>query len=246
MNRKFCDVFVLFFLSVFAVSTLIVRGASQVELTPTSGEPGDSVHVEGSEFAASKAVGIGLGPQVAVRNEVVTVDNPAPGNTIGFTSKRPIKPGSFRWSYLRGAMEVTVHDDGHGTLIDPTAAMASGFINYATGFFNKTMSYQTETTDDIFNYTTYWFDVTPDGLGTDGSGVLSGNFTVPDDIWNGTEPLTVIDKAGNMATADFTTYGSDVVPETFTVGTVVLLTSTAIVVSFYWLRKKTINKIVKC
>jgi hypothetical protein len=53
-----------------------------------------------------------------------------------------------------------------------------------------------------------------------------------------------MDEAGNMATSDFTTYGSDVVPEPLTVATIVLLSSAALVVSFYWLRKKP-NKMVK-
>ena len=80
-----------------------------------------------------------------------------------------------------------------------------------------------------------------------GSGVLSGNFTVPDNIWNGTHTVTVIDEAGNKATSEFTVYGSDVpiAPEAFTVGALVLLTSTAIVVSFYWLKKKPSDKMVK-
>jgi hypothetical protein len=55
----------------------------------------------------------------------------------------------------------------------------------------------------------------------------------------------VIDEAGNMATSDFAVVGSDFVPEALTVGAIVLLTSAAVVVSFYWLRKKPTNKIVK-
>ena len=48
MNRKVYVVFVLLLLYVFVLSTT-VRAASQVELTPTLGEPGDSVHFEGSD-----------------------------------------------------------------------------------------------------------------------------------------------------------------------------------------------------
>jgi hypothetical protein len=48
-----------------------------------------------------------------------------------------------------------------------------------------------------------------------------------------------------MATSDFTTTGSDVVPEPVTIGAIVLLSSAALVVSFYWLRKKPANKMVK-
>ena len=251
MNRQVCVVFVLFFLLVFAVSSLIVRGASQVELTPTSGEPGDSVHIEGSDFAASKAVGIGLGPEVKVINEEVTITDTDVENIhtfSGFTANHPIKPGSFKWDVNQAGFHTVYADNGNGTISPPGGGlyMLSSVINYTTGFFSRTMStvVDFEYFEDTVNYTTYWFDVTPDGLGTDGSGVLSGNFTVPD-IWNGTEPLTVIDEAGNMATADFTTYGSDTIPEPFTVGALILLTSTAIVVSFYWLKKKPTNKIAK-
>jgi hypothetical protein len=245
MNKRAYIVFVLFFLVVFAVSTVVTKAESQIELTPTSGAPGDPVHVEGTEFAASKAAGIGLGDEVVVVNEVVTTSHPAPGNTNGFISKHPIKPGSVRWSYFWGATQLTSYDNGNGTLYDPSGDVVFATVNYATGFFNKTMAYQIETAGDTFNYTTYQFDVTPDGLSTDGSGMLSENFTVPDEIWNGTHTVTVIDEAGNKATSDFTVYGSDFIPEPFTVGAFVLLTSTAIVVSFYWLKKKPTNKIAK-
>jgi hypothetical protein len=52
----------------------------------------------------------------------------------------------------------------------------------------------------------------------------------------------VIDEAGNMATSDFAVVGSDFVPEALTVGAIVLLTSAAVVVSFYWLRKPSHTK----
>ena len=58
------------------------------------------------------------------------------------------------------------------------------------------------------------------------------------DIWNGTEPVTVIDELGNVATSDSTIYGSDIVPEPLTIGAIVLLSSIAMLVSFYCLRKQ--------
>jgi hypothetical protein len=50
---------------------------------------------------------------------------------------------------------------------------------------------------------------------------------------------------GHTATSDFITTGSDVVPEPLTIGAIILLSSAALVVSFYWLRKKSTNKMVK-
>ena len=251
MNRKIWVVFVLFFLLVFAVSSLIVRGASQVELTPTSGAPTDSIHIEGSDFAASKAVGIGLGAEVVVKDESVTVtDDTGTGIRIvsGFTAKHPIKPGSFRWELDQGGVLLYYYDYGNGTLGTTSGLVhLAAIINYTTGFFSRSSS---TVIGDIMgtevNYTTYDAGVVSSELRTDGSGVLSGNFTVPNNIWNGTHTVTVIDERGNMATGEFTVFGSDFVPEAFTVGAFVLLTSTAIVVSFYWLRKKPTSKIVRC
>jgi hypothetical protein len=243
MNKKLYVTIVLFFLSVFAVSSIIVRGASQVELTPTSGEPSSTVGVEGTELAASKAVGIGLGAEVAVINEAVTITGSGNGPFTGFAANHPIKPGSFRWTFYVGAVLSRVYDKGDGTLGSDAGFMGASEINYTSGFFSRRTTGLGETpTDDMINYTTYEFDVTPDGLRTDSSGMLSGNFTVPDDIWNGTHTVTVIDEAGNKATADFTVVGSDFIPEPLTVGAVVLLTSTAIFVSFYWMRKRNYKK----
>jgi hypothetical protein len=249
MNRRICIVCVLFLLPVFAVSSMIVRGASQVELTPTSSAPGDSINVEGTDFAASKTVGVGWGPQVAVRNDPATVTQVGDLEFYVTTSQHPIKPGSFKWGYLYGAMELYVEDNGDGTIHDPAGGrLASATINYTSGYFYCRMTSGSQPyTASQFNYTTYYFNSINSTLpiiATDASGAFTANITVPA-IWNGTETVTVIDEAGNKATADFTVYGSDVVPDPFTVGAFVLLTSTAIVVSFYWLKKKPTNKMVK-
>jgi hypothetical protein len=75
------------------------------------------------------------------------------------------------------------------------------------------------------------------GIPTDALGAFTANITVPD-IWNGTEPVTVMDELGNVATSDFTIYGSAIVPEALTIVAVVLLSSIAMLVSFYCLRKQ--------
>jgi hypothetical protein len=257
MNRKICVVLVLFLLSVFAVSSIIVRGASQVELTPTSGEPGDPVTVEGTDFAATNSVGIGFGPEVTVTDEGHDVTNvtvggpdvygPFTANTLHY----PIKPGSFSFHCAVTSDTSTVEsdytDNGDGTLASSSTYAIDPFVNYVTGEFGRSSSSSWETFAVNFTatYTYYQFNVTPAaGVPTDASGAFTVNITVPA-IWNGTEPVTVMDEAGNMATSDFTTTGSDVVPEPLTVGAIVLLSSAALVVSFYWLRKKPANKMVK-
>jgi len=245
-------------LIVFAVSSIIVRGASQVQVTPTSGEIGDSVTVEGTDFEATSKVGICLGPEaLTVTNEVHEITNvtiggpdvygPFTANTVHY----PIKPGSFSFHCDVSAVTSDYYDDyGNGTLNTTSTYALDPFVNYVTGEFGRSSNsaWDGYTVTFTANYTYYEFNVTPAaGVTTDGSGAFSADITVPD-IWNGTEPVTVIDEAGNMATADFTTEGSDVpvIPEALTVGTIVLLTSTAVLVRFYWLRKKSTNKMIKC
>ena len=174
MNRKACIVFVLFFLSVFAVSSIIVAGASQVELTPTSGEPANSVHVEGSEFAASTSVGIGLGAEVAVTDETDTATDTGQGTNpriiSGYTSRHPVKPGSFRWILNQGGALIEYFDYGNGTLGTNTGFNYPVSINYTNGFFIRTMTNNPpwDLMGSEVNYTTYDAGVTLDGLGTDG------------------------------------------------------------------------------
>jgi hypothetical protein len=256
LNRRVYIV-VGFFLLIVFVSSTTLRAASQVELTPTSGAPGDSIMVEGTDFNATNAVGICLGPEITVTDEAhdvtnVTVGGPdVYGPFTATTLHYPIKPGSFSFhcavSSDTDTVESDYYDNGDGTLNTESTYAIDPFVNYVTGEFGRSSSssWETFTVNFTATYTYYEFNVTPAaGVATDASGVFSVNFTVPD-IWNGTEPLTAMDEAGNMATADFTTYGSDIVPEPLTVGAIVLLSSAALFVSFYWLRKKPTNKMGK-
>ncbi len=244
MNRKAC--FVFLFLSVLAVSLIIVRGASQLELTPTSGEPGDSVIVEGTDFAANNTVGICLGPEVTVSDEVHNITDPIGlGPFTAIVTHYPIKPGSFSFRCDVSGVTSDYYDDyGNGTLNTTSIYAVDPFVNYVTGEFGRSTNSPWDGYTVVYtaNYTYYQFNVTPTGgVPTDTSGAFTVNITVPA-IWNGTEPLTVMDELGNTATSDFTIYGSDVVPDPLTIGAIVLLSSAAIVVSFYWLRKKPTNK----
>jgi hypothetical protein len=243
----------MLFLLVFAVSSVIVRGATQVELTPTSGAPGDSIEVEGTDFNATNAVGICLGPEVTVTGEVHDILNVSIGGPevygpfVANTLHYPIKPGSFSFQCDVSDVISDYFDNGDGTLNTESTYAVDPFVNYVTGEFGRSSNspWDGYIVNYTASYTYYQFNVTPAaGVTTGPSGAFTVNFTVPD-IWNGTEPLTVMDEAGNMATADFTTYGSAVVPEPLTIGAIVLLSSTALVVSFYWLKKKPTDKIVK-
>jgi hypothetical protein len=245
MNKKVYNGIIFFFLAVFVVSAtiLVTKAAPAVVLTPTSGEPGDTIDVDGTGFAVSTSVGIGLGAEVAVTGESGTATDTGQGTNpriiSGYTARPPVKPGSFRWILNQGGVLIEYFDYGNSTLGTLTGFDYPASINYTTGFFIRTMTNNPpwDLLGSTVNYTTYDVGVASSGLRTDGSGVLSGNFTVPDNIWNGTHAVTVIDEAGNKATSDFTVVGSDFIPEALTVSAIVLLTSTAIVVSFYWLRK---------
>ena len=149
---------------------------------------------------------------------------------------------------MYGALPLYVDDNGDGTIHDPAGGRVSvASINYTSGYFHIRFTSSSNTyTGGKFNYTTYYFNSINSTLpiiATDASGAFTANITVPN-IWNGTEPLTVIDEAGNIATADFTVFGSDIVPEPLTISAIALSTSAAIVVSFYWLKKKP-TKMVK-
>jgi hypothetical protein len=153
----------------------------------------------------------------------------------------PIKPGSFSFHSDVSGVESDYTDDyGNGTLASSSTYAIDPFVNYVTGEFGRSSTANWETYTVVFtaSYTYYQYNVTPAaGVTTDASGAFTVNITVPD-IWNGTEPLTVMDEAGNMASSDFTIYGSDIVPEPLTIGAIVLLSSAALVVSFYCLRKR--------
>lgn len=247
MNKKACIILVFLALFVVSATLLVVRAQPEIVLTPTSGAPGDSIDVEGTGFAASKTVGIGWGPEVAVVNDPATVTKVGDLQFYGTTSQHPIKPNTFRWTYLQDAVELFFRDNGDGTLYDPAGGrLSSGSINYTSGYFQCVMQSSTRTFyAGKFSYTTYYFNSANSTfpiLPTDGSGAVNGQITVPQ-IWNGTEAVTVIDEKGNIGTSDFTVEGSDVVPEPLTVAAIVLLSSTALIISFYWLRKRSLSKV---
>jgi len=219
----------------------VTKAVSVVNLTPTTGAPGDPVVVDGTDFAASASIGIGFGPEVAITDEspTVTDNNANPRIIEGYVANIPVKPGSFYWNISFGGVPVYYSDNGDGTLSSVSGTQFTGTINYATGYFTQTSTSLTGFDDEShdIDYISYEFDVTPSGSATDGSGMLSEEITVPA-IWNGTHPVTVIDDQGNLASSDFTVSGSDVIPEPLTISAIVLLSSVALLVSLYGLRKR--------
>ena len=208
--------------------------------------PGDPVTVEGTGFAASSAVAIGIGEEVTVTGEVHNIPEPAGyGPFTAIVNHYPIKPGSFSFHCDVSDVTSDYYDTyANGTLATTSQYAVDPFVNYVTGEFGRSSisSWETYTVEFTATYTYYQFNVTPAaGVSTDVSGAFTANITVPD-IWNGTEPVTVIDDQGNVATSDFTIYGSDVVPEPLTIAAIVLLSSAALVISFYWLRKRPYTK----
>jgi hypothetical protein len=184
-------------------------------------------------------VGIGFGAEMTVTDETVTVTGSGYGPYTGVVSNCPIKPGSFRMIEENTFGEVEFWDNGDGTIDSLAVAFDHGTINYTSGVCTRYSKIDATglLLGHTVNYTAYEFDVTPDGLATNTSGMLSGDFTIPA-IWNGTHTITVIDEEGNVATSDFEVYGSDIVPEPLTLGAVVLLSSAALIASFYCLRKR--------
>ena len=225
----------------------MIKAASIVSLNPNSGEPDDLVGVEATGFEPSTAISVGFGPEVNVVGENPTITDTGEGSypreMSGYTAYSPIKPGSFSWIIDYG-LEIEYFDNGDGTLNSTVVGTFSGTINYTSGYFYRTSTTGTDFViqEHEISYTTYEFDVTPTNLASSASGNVSANMTIPA-IWNGTHPVTLIDSIGNLATSDFEVYGSDIVPEPLTVGAIVLLSSAALATSFYFLRKRSYDKL---
>jgi hypothetical protein len=64
-------------------TVLIANAALGITLNPTSGEPGDSVQVTGTDFAASTPVGIGFGAEVVTTDENMTYSGTGVGPYSG-------------------------------------------------------------------------------------------------------------------------------------------------------------------
>ena len=117
---------------------------------------------------------------------------------------------------------------------------AYGDINYTTGEWSRTSTADLTGLTQVYGatYTYYEFDVAPvGGITTDSSGGFTVNITVPLQ-YNGTSPVTAIDEQGHIAASDFTVSGSPVIPETLTLGVIVLLSSAAVAIATFRFRKR--------
>jgi hypothetical protein len=104
--------------------------------------PGDSVTVEGTGFAATTAVGIGVGEEVTVTGEVHEIPEPAGnGPFIAVVDHYPIKPGSFCFNCNVSAVTSDYYDDyANGTLNTSSTYAVDPFVNYVTGEFGRSSS----------------------------------------------------------------------------------------------------------
>jgi hypothetical protein len=242
-KRKVYTTTIMAFLmiAVLLSTVLLARAAPGISVNPTSGMPDDSVEVTGTDFAASSPVGIGMGAEINQTDTDMAFAGTSVGPYYGKTSYWPIKPGSFVLkadTTMSGGLLSTYTDNGNGTLSGSFEG-AYGDINYTTGEWSRTSTADLTGMEQLnsANYIRYEWNVTSaGGLTTEPDGSFTTNITVAQ-VANGSSPITAIDEEGNLATADFTVYGSDV-PEIFSVGVVVLLTSAAVVIATFSLRKR--------
>jgi hypothetical protein len=231
------------FLMIAMLLATVLLGSAALELTvnPTSGMPDDSVEVTGTDFAASIPVGIGIGAEVNTTDYNMTYAGTGVGPYYGKVSWYPIKPGSFVLSIdttMSGGIVSTYTDNGNGTLSGSFEG-AFGDINYTTGEWSRTTTADLTDLEQLYSadYIRYEWNVTPTGgLTTESDGSFTTNITVPQ-LGNGSSPITAIDEEGNFAVADFTVFGSDV-PEFFSFGAVMLLSTVAVIIATFGFRKR--------
>jgi hypothetical protein len=246
-KRKIYATITMTFLMVSTLLAMVLMASAAVGITlnPTSGEPDDSVEVTGTDFAASTPVGIGFGAEVAGSDSDMVYNGTGMGPYYGMVSHWPIKPGSFVLTSdttASGGQVSTYTDDGDGTLSGSFEG-AFGDINYTTGEWSRTSTVDLTGYTQVYSatYTCYEFNVTTaEGINTDSLGAFTVNITVPMQ-YNGTSPVTAIDEEGNISTSDFTVSGSPIIPEAWSFGVGVLLSSVAVGIATFVLRKRTKN-----
>ena len=237
-QKKVNTTIIMAFIMISMLLATVIVGNAALEITvdPTSGMPDDSIEVTGTDFAASSPIGIGIGVEANNTDSNMAFAGEGVGPYYGKVSWWPIKPGSFILyadTTSGGGILSNYTDNGDGTLSGSFEG-AIGDINYTTGEWSRTSTADLTDLVQVYNatYTRYEFNVTTaGGVVTDPSGAFTANITVP--LQNiGTTIITAIDEMGNVATSEF-----EVIPEGFSVGVVVLLSSVAFALSFF-LRKR--------
>ena len=217
---------------------MINAQTAAITFDPTSAEQYDSVTVEGTGFAATSAVGIGLGEEITVTWEAHEIPEPAGyGPFTAIVNHYPIKPGSFSFHCDVSDVTSDYYDDyGNGTLNTTSVYAVDPFVNSATGEFGRSTNSPWDGYIVVFyaNYTYYEYGVTPDaGVTTDPSGSFTAEVTVPNVL--GDYTFTAVDDQGNLATSTETL---EVVPEGLTFGVMALLSSVAVLVGSHYLRNR--------
>lgn len=239
----------LLIMSILLLVVPITSAAGTVTLTPTAQAPTASVTVDGTAFGAETTVGIGLGVEVAVEEEMHEITDLALGPDLdgyygpfgGTTNHYPIKPGSFYAFYdVDGTTsEYWDKDPPDGTLDTESTYAIDPRVNYVNGSFGR------KSTADwsgfsapyvLVNYVYFTYNVTPAaGVTTSGAGVFSASITVPS-VANGDYAVTAVDTAGNMATATLTV--DSTIPEGLTLGVMLGLSTIAVIISTRYFRKR--------
>jgi len=217
---------------------MINAQTAAITFDPTNATQGDSVTVEGTGFAATKAVGIGFGAEVTVTDEAHDIPEPSGnGPFTAILNHYPIKPGSFSFHCDVSDVTSDYYDDyGNGTLNTSSTYALDPFVNYVTGEFGRSTNSPWDGYIVVFyaNYTYYEYGVTPAaGVTTDDAGVFTASVTVPNVL--GDYTFTAVDDQGNFATS---TQTLEVIPEGLTFGVMVLLSSVAVVVGSHYLWKR--------
>ena len=208
------------------------------------------VEVVGTGFAPDTTVGIGFGEEVQVNNELVTVEGaggePAPAGEPWFGTLAwggPIKPLSFNATSMVGGVVIPFADVlGNGTCSSDSSMFYQAHINYSAGAFYRIstadLSGYNMTNSHMASYIGYEQPATRDGvIETDSSGGFTVLIAVPLHQ-NGTCTVTAIDELGNVATTEFTIYGSSAIPESLSFVVVVILSSVAVLVATFGFRKR--------
>jgi hypothetical protein len=228
--------------AILLVIPIISAAAASITLNPSNQAALASVSVTGTNFGATKAVGIGLGQEVVVTGEAHSLSSPTgTGPFTVLVNHYPIKPGSFSFHCVvssdTNVVESDYTDNGDGTLASSSTYSVSPFVNYVTGAFGRSSTSDWSGYTVVFtaSYTYYQYTVTPaTGTTTDAAGGFAASITVPN-VASGTYSVTALDTQGNKAVTSLTV--STAVPEVFSPVLVVLL-SVATVAGAYYLGKK--------
>jgi hypothetical protein len=243
MRRKmkaYATAIAAFLVFSFAIVS-IAAGAGAITLTPTAQAPGASVSVSGTGFAATNAVGIGFGAEVAGYDTNMAYSGTGTGPYTGRVSHYPIKPGSFVLTSdtSSGAGIVSTYTDvGDGTTRWSYDGTIMGTINYVTGAWSRSTTVDVTGIAAIYsaNYTYYQYNVTSAaGVTTGPSGTFTASITVPT-VADGSYNVTAVDSQGNRGWATLSV--SSAIPEGLTIGIMMLLSSLAVIASARSFRKR--------